>query len=209
MHFTLSCLASLRHKNGSRIVQLHSPSSPDTYCPTTHGAIISFSVLRASGERVPPHKVESSASRANIHIRSGCMCNPGAASTLLGFSSVLAEFNITTCDAEGHLDSPAAVQESYARNEYMERLVKEEGVVRVSFGLASSLADCACFIEFVRRFTKVEDDLVSKEKAGQLGAESPRDQSAFSRRRWRSSPHNVHLSGLYKFAIGLGRRMSL
>jgi hypothetical protein len=137
------------------------------------------------------------------------MCNPGAASTLLGFSPVLADFDIIMWDAEGHLDTPAAVQESYARNQHMEKLVKEEGVIRVSFGLASSLADCACFIEFVRRFIKVEDDSFSTEKAEQLGTENLRDQSAFGRRRWRSSPRNVPWNRLYKFAVGLGCRMSL
>jgi len=207
MHFTLSCLASLRHDNGTPVVQLHSPSSPDAYCPKTYGAIISFSVLRANRERVPPHEVERRASDVGIHLRSGCMCNPGAASTLLGFASELANFDITSCDAEGHFDTPAAVQESYARNENMERLVKEEGVIRVSFGLASSLGDCACFIEFVRTFIEAGDNPLNPEKLRPM-EEGRREQSAFGLGGWRSSPQKKHRNGLYKFAVGLGRHIS-
>lgn len=207
MHFTLSCLASLQHENGEPLVQLHSPSSPDLYCPKTHGAIISFSVLRASRGRVPPHEVERRASRAGIHIRSGCMCNPGAASTLLGFASVLANFDITSCDSAGHLDTPAAVQESYARNEHMETLVKEEGVIRVSFGLASSLADCACFVEFLRTFIEPKDDPSNAEKPKPTG-ERLRDRSALGPSWRRSSPRKKYWNGLYQLAVGLGRHMS-
>lgn len=185
MHFTLSALSSLHHTNGSPIILLHSPSSPATYSPRDYGAMISLSVLRASGARIPPRNVERAASRAGIHVRAGCMCNPGAASTLLGLASVLSGFQIDdekhghehSRDSEvelgGHSprpssrsetkrkcrcseDTPERVREVYARNENMQRLIEEEGVVRISFGLASSLADAARFVEFVREYAEAE-----------------------------------------------------
>jgi len=93
----------------------------------------------------------------------------------------------------------------------MERLVKEEGVIRVSFGLASSLADCACFIEFVRTFieaeAEAEADPLNPEKVKHM-EEGRSDKSAFGLGSWRSSPPKKHRNGLYKFAVGLGRRIS-
>jgi len=136
------------------------------------------------------------------------MCNPGAAGTLLGLSSTMANFDITSRDAEGHFDTPAAVQESYARNEHLEKLVKEEGVVRVSFGLTSTLGDCACFIQFVRTFVEV-DDLFNTRNAKQLEDHIPWDKIAVDRSNGRSSSSSVmHLHALNKFAAYLGRCLS-
>ncbi|KAF8307793.1 PLP-dependent transferase, partial [Clavulina sp. PMI_390] len=148
MHFTLSSLASLKHANGAPLIELHSPSSPDAYSPYSHGAVISMSFLRPTGVRVPPHDVEHRASAANIHVRAGCLCNPGAASCLLGRAKMLNEWEIHAQDSHGNYDTPASVQESYAANKHMERLIREEGVVRISFGLASAISDAAMFIDF-------------------------------------------------------------
>ncbi|KAF9506597.1 hypothetical protein BS47DRAFT_1262223, partial [Hydnum rufescens UP504] len=131
MHFTLSALRSLSHDDGTPLVLIHSPSTQ--YTPSKHGAIISLSVVSSTGKFVPPRIVERRASLENIHIRAGCMCNPGATSELLGLAD---------------RDGPAATLSTYAANEDMERLIEEEGVVRVSFGLASSLEDSWAFISF-------------------------------------------------------------
>jgi hypothetical protein len=183
MHFTLSALRSLSHDDGTPLVLIHSPSTQ--YTPSKHGAIISLSVVSSTGKFVPPRVVERRASLENIHIRAGCMCNPGAASELLGLTDVLAAFNFrkasyasditsnnpntsplcthsasqsesilapTLCQDIEERDGPAATLSTYAANEDMERLIEEEGVVRVSFGLASSLEDSWAFISFVRSF---------------------------------------------------------
>ena len=77
------------------------------------------------------------------------MCNPGAASTALGLEAVLASFRIVR-DDETNGDGDDARDRSYEQNPGMERLIHEEGVVRVSFGLPSSLGDAAVFVDFVR-----------------------------------------------------------
>ncbi|KAF8307795.1 PLP-dependent transferase [Clavulina sp. PMI_390] len=162
MHFTLSSLTSLKHANGAPLVELHSPSSPDAYSPSDHGAVISMSFLKPSGGRVPPHAVEQRASTANIHVRAGCLCNPGAASCLLGRAKMLNDWEIHAQDSQGNYDTPASVKESYAANEHMERLIRDEGVVRISFGLASAISDAAAFVDFSRSFLDV-DTAVPKE----------------------------------------------
>lgn len=217
MHFTLSSLVSLKHSNGSPLVELHSPSTPNSYSPSTHGAVISLSLLRPDGERVPPHEVEHSASRANIHVRAGCLCNPGASSTLLGLAPVLANFDIKTHDANGNIDTPAAVVESYATNENMERLIRDEGVVRISFGLASSLADAASFVNFARTFVDVQQSvtegkssIVAPKLRKLAEAEIIREEvpSSPTRSNARLSGHVIRWNGFSKLTTRFGRRVS-
>ncbi|KAF8312857.1 hypothetical protein DL93DRAFT_2081816 [Clavulina sp. PMI_390] len=157
MHFTLSSLASLKHKNGKPLVDLHSPSGPDEYSPTTHGAVISMSFLKPSGERFLPHDIENAASRANIHVRAGCLCNPGASTTLTGTAKMLNDFDMKRVDATGKQDTPASIEESYAANEEMEWFIRDGGVVRMGFGLASAISDAAAFVDFARAFINVSD----------------------------------------------------
>ncbi|KAF8309410.1 PLP-dependent transferase [Clavulina sp. PMI_390] len=157
MHFTLSSLASLKHSNGKPVVDLHSPSGPDEYSPSTHGAVISMSFLKPSGERFLPHDIENAASRANIHVRAGCLCNPGASTTLTGMTEMLNNFDMKRVDAEGKQDTPSSVSESYASNEDMEWFIRDGGVVRMGFGLASAISDAAAFVEFSRTFVDVTE----------------------------------------------------
>jgi len=199
MHFTLSALRSLSHDDGTPLVLIHSPSTQ--YIPSKHGAIISLSVVSSTGKFVPSRIVERRASLENIHIRAGCMCNPGAASELLGFADVLAAFNFrkasyasgitsnntntsplcthsasqaesilapTLCQDTEERDGPAATLSTYAANEDMERLI-EEGVVRVSFGLASSLEDSWAFVSFVQGFRDRMGPLATEKVPGVVG----------------------------------------
>ena len=209
MHFTLSALRSLSHENGTPIVLIHSPSIP--YSSSTHGAVIALSVVSSTGKLVAPRTVECRASLENIHIRAGCMCNPGAASELLGLADVLAGFKFRKpsyssdsgssdrstsplCpqsasasapqsqsllapklfqDVEDR-DGPTATQCTYAVNKDMERLIDEEGVVRIGFGLASSLEDAWAFISFIRGFRDGVDSVMT-EKEFVSSEHSPRD----------------------------------
>ncbi|KAF8308351.1 PLP-dependent transferase, partial [Clavulina sp. PMI_390] len=155
MHFTLSSLASLKHANGKPVVDMHSPAGPDQYSPATHGALISMSFLKPNGERFLPHDIENAASLANIHVRAGCLCNPGASTTLTGMEDMLNGFDMKRIDAEGKEDTPASVTESYAENEDMEWFIRDGGVVRMGFGLASNISDAATFVEFARTFVNV------------------------------------------------------
>ena len=198
MYFTLSYLDSLRHTNGRPIVQIHSPVHPlsksrsepgrlasdlKPYSPQTHGAIISLSVLNSSGERVPPHRVEREAGRSGIHIRAGCMCNPGASAELLGLSTEFSKFKFeepyrsdgySKSSYNDERDSPHAVHRTYSNstNQNLQRLIEEEGVVRVSFGLASTLKDAWKFIQFVKKFTKEQESGTYLDAVGALASGS-------------------------------------
>ncbi|KAF8324448.1 pyridoxal phosphate-dependent transferase [Cantharellus anzutake] len=186
MHFTLSYLDSLRHTNGKPIVRIHSPTpaikaksisgSPNSYSPQTHGAMVSFSLLNSTGDRVPPHRVEREAGKAGIHIRSGCMCNPGASAELLGVTNEVANFKLEESQStlNNERDSPHTTIRAYSDpiNENLERFIEEEGILRISFGLASTLKDAWMFIQFVKKYTKERESGAYHEDATVLASGS-------------------------------------
>lgn len=167
MHYTLSSMTSLKHSNGNPVVLVHSPSIPsdsDSYDPNTQGALITLSILlpgsspsgdaRSAGPpaRVPPRLVERLAALRNLHVRAGCMCNPGASSAFLGLSGTLNGFELPSPSSHPSSESNPVSEEYMTRpsNEGMAHLIANEGVVRISFGLASNIEDAGKWIGFVR-----------------------------------------------------------
>jgi len=85
--------------------------------------------MQAKGDPIPLSTVAAHAAANGIALRTGCMCNPGGAATLLSLGSLMAVL--------GHGDSKhpptlRALEEAAGR---------ELGVVRISFGLASCWTD--------------------------------------------------------------------
>lgn len=170
--FTISSLLSLRHSNHSCIVEIHSPTigTDGTYDPSRYGAIIALSVLTRSGCTISCRLVERMASEKGIHVRAGCMCNPGATAHLLGAKTMTEELwkhleketgeqSVRLASSVSHLD-PALVGQ-----------IREFGVVRVSFGLASSLDDAGAFVDFVRS-TFCDFEVDDREAPGRMRSAS-------------------------------------
>ncbi len=82
---------------------------------------------------IPNSFIEYAASRQNISLRTGCMCNPGGAASLLGLRDAMAAL---PCDATLR-----------AFEQYMGR---ELGVVRTSLGLATDFRDVWRVIQFAK-----------------------------------------------------------
>jgi selenocysteine lyase/cysteine desulfurase len=85
--------------------------------------------MQEKGELVPPSRVAAHAAVNGIALRTGCMCNPGGAATMLSLGSLMAE-----------LDQGNANQAPSLRS-LEEAAGRELGVVRISFGLASCWTD--------------------------------------------------------------------
>ena len=86
-------------------------------------------MIQEKGEPVPLSRVAAHAAENGIALRTGCMCNPGGAAALLSLGSLMAVLG----DGDTkHPPSLRALEEAAGR---------ELGVVRISFGLASSWAD--------------------------------------------------------------------
>lgn len=80
---------------------------------------------------IPNSFVEFAASTKNISLRTGCMCNPGASSALLGIEEQMQQLfpGVTLKDIS-------------------EMLGRELGVVRISLGLASNFRDVWRVLQF-------------------------------------------------------------
>ena len=156
-------MAELRHdKNGAPVVKILSklPSRrlKSIGEQSDAGSTVSFIILSVSqcgtcagstcscrphvtrvqptGDMLPNIFVEYVATTHNISLRTGCMCNPGGASALLGVQNVMDRL----CDGATLRD--------------METLVgRELGVVRVSLGLGSDWGDVWRVLQFLKGFS--------------------------------------------------------
>jgi molybdenum cofactor sulfurtransferase len=80
---------------------------------------------------IPNSFVEYSASKLNLSLRTGCMCNPGGAAAMLGIQDAMQRL----CDG-------------VTRKEFEDDVGHELGVVRVSLGLASNFQDVWTVLRF-------------------------------------------------------------
>ncbi|KAH0828956.1 methyltransferase type 11 [Lanmaoa asiatica] len=160
MHFLTSSMAGLRHDtNGTPVVKILSKlphqrlKSVGEQSDT--GSTVSFIILSVSkfatrtrstlmsplpvqqptGDMLPNTFIEDVATMYNISLRTGCMCNPGGASALLGIQNVMDNL----CNGTTLKD--------------VETLVgRQLGVVRVSLGLGSDWRDVWRVIQFLEGF---------------------------------------------------------
>jgi molybdenum cofactor sulfurtransferase len=80
---------------------------------------------------MPNSFIEYSASRQSISLRTGCMCNPGAAAALLGIQ-----------------DDMQRLYPGVTLKDFENIVGRELGVIRISLGLASNFQDVWKVIRF-------------------------------------------------------------
>ena len=130
----LDCLPALRHSNGRPMVGLQGPRTADR-----RGGTIAFRVFDPDGAVVSERRVEELAAQANISLRTGCFCNPGAGEAAHGVTA-----------AEMRAVFEAGVPLSFAGLQHrMQEHGKAIGAIRISVGLASNFADVYRFMHFV------------------------------------------------------------
>lgn len=101
---------------------------------TPKGPIVACNFLRADGSYVGYSEVHKLAEINNIHLRTGCFCNPGACQHYLG----LKESDLMSNIAAGHVcgDDIDVVNGL------------PTGAVRLSLGYMSTFEDVEAFVEF-------------------------------------------------------------
>ena len=97
------------------------------------GSTVSLLFLDPKGDMIPNSFVEFAASRLKLSLRTGCVCNPGGASVLLGIE-----------------ESMTYLQQGVTLDEYERRLGRELGVVRMSLGIVSSFEDVYRALDFAK-----------------------------------------------------------
>ncbi|KAK8812629.1 hypothetical protein WA538_003841 [Blastocystis sp. DL] len=74
--FLYERLTLIRHSNGMPVVEVYGKHEmKDT---TMQGGIIAFNLLRSDGSHIGYYDVQTDSAKKNIHVRTGCHCNPGA-----------------------------------------------------------------------------------------------------------------------------------
>lgn len=134
----LDALTGLHHSNGRSVVHVHGPT--DT---RNRGGTVTFVMADRNGRHVDDRRVEELASGANISLRTGCFCNPGAGEIANGLTAEQMRPWFGRAD-------PVTFRELRDRL----RLEHEIAVaaIRVSMGVATTFADVYRFMCFMQSF---------------------------------------------------------
>jgi molybdenum cofactor sulfurtransferase len=129
-------LSSMTHSTGARVCRVYGKQAPDY--TRSNGPTIAFNLQDAWGNWVGKTEVEKLASVKNIQFRTGGLCNPGG---------IAAHLNLSTSELRKNF---AAGQKCGDDNDVMNG--KPTGVIRVSFGAMSNVADADKLIDFIEEF---------------------------------------------------------
>ncbi|KAJ3679297.1 hypothetical protein LUZ60_017308 [Juncus effusus] len=141
--FTRGKMLNLKHGNDKQVCKIYGGNFK-------MGPTIAFNLKREDGSWFGYREVEKLASLSNIHLRTGCFCNPGACAKHLGLShsDLISNFEA------GHV--------CWDDNDVING--KPTGAVRVSFGYMSTFEDADKFLKFL------EESFVSKTQSYENGS---------------------------------------
>ena len=131
-------LSSLEHANGVPLCVIYKDSTSKYGDGKTQGPTVAFNLQGSLGNWIGKSIVEELAIANNIQIRTGGVCNPGGIAGFLGLT-------------------PSEMRRNYAEglrcgNGLDEIDAKPTGIVRVSLGAMSSMADIDMLIRFMDLF---------------------------------------------------------
>ncbi|ESK87857.1 cysteine desulfurase [Moniliophthora roreri MCA 2997] len=135
-HYLVTSLAKLRHEITDipvvRVLSRRPRKRPRSIGEQSDtGSTVSVIFSLPSGEMMPNSFIEHAASRRNISLRTGCMCNPGGAAAILNIE-----------------DDMKRLYPGVTRKDFEEFMGRELGVVRISLGLGSNFQDVWNVIQF-------------------------------------------------------------
>lgn len=132
----LSNLTELKHSNGAALVRVYGPTTSEG-----RGGAVTVNFYDKDGKAFDHRYIEEQANEANISLRTGCFCNPGAGEVALQIS-------------RGELDV------CFTQPEHEDRLSiddfrkcidgKSSGAVRISVGTVTNFKDVQGFLAFAR-----------------------------------------------------------
>ena len=134
----LENLLALRHSNGAPVLRVYGPTDMEA-----RGGTVTVNFYDPKDVLIDHRRIDELAGRANISLRTGCFCNPGADEMAHG----LTEEDM----AMAFEDSERMTFEQFLAV-LEDREGKSAGAVRISMGLATNFADVYRFWEFARSF---------------------------------------------------------
>jgi molybdenum cofactor sulfurtransferase len=135
----LEQMRALRHTSGRPLVRFYGPTSTER-----RGGTIAFNYYDCDGQPHDSRRIEALAAEANISLRTGCFCNPGAGEIA---------HNITKAEMAECFKSDEPI--SFDQFTALIRSIgegKSASTVRISVGLASNFADVHRMVTFARGF---------------------------------------------------------
>jgi len=131
----ISQLLTLRHSNGRPVLQLYGLAHIQG-----RGGTLSVNFFDRDGHMMDCTDVEQRANAANISLRAGCHCNPGARELALG----LDQEDLVNCFS----DQTRVTFEQFLRG----IAGQTTGALRASLGLVSNFADVYTYVQFAKTF---------------------------------------------------------
>ena len=132
----LDNLTSMTHSNGVPLVRVYGPTNVEE-----RGGAVTVNFYDDDNQPIDHRYIEKRANEANISLRTGCFCNPGAGEVALGISRVELDVCFTQPGHEDRLtvdDFRSCIDG------------KSSGAVRVSVGLVTNFNDIQGFLAFAR-----------------------------------------------------------
>ena len=132
----LDNLNSLKHSNGVPLVRVYGPTNLDK-----RGGAVTVNFYDEHNRPLDHRFIEQKANEANISLRTGCFCNPGAGEVALEISRVELDVCFTQPGHEDRLtvdDFRSCIDG------------KSSGAVRVSVGMVTNFNDIQGFLAFAR-----------------------------------------------------------
>jgi selenocysteine lyase/cysteine desulfurase len=132
----LENLTSMKNANGTQLVRMYGPTRIEK-----RGGAVTVNFYDPNNEPLDHRFIEQQANEANISLRTGCFCNPGAGEVALEISRVELDVCFTLAGLEDRLtvdDFRSCIDG------------KSTGAVRISVGMISNFNDIQGFLAFAR-----------------------------------------------------------
>ncbi|HUG34372.1 MAG TPA: aminotransferase class V-fold PLP-dependent enzyme, partial [Anaerolineales bacterium] len=132
----LNNLTALKHANGADLVRIYGPTTGEG-----RGGAVTVNFYDQDGNVFDHRYIEAQANNANISLRTGCFCNPGAGEVALGVSRVELDVCFTK---PGH-------EERLSQDDF--RMCfdgKSIGAVRISVGMVTNYKDVKAVLSFAK-----------------------------------------------------------
>jgi selenocysteine lyase/cysteine desulfurase len=132
----LDNLTSLKHSNGVPLVRVYGPTNL-----SARGGAVTVNFYDENNQPLDHRFIEQKANEANISLRTGCFCNPGAGEVALEISRV----ELDVCFTQpGHEDR-------FTVDDFRSCIDgKSSGAVRISVGMVTNFNDIQGFLDFAR-----------------------------------------------------------
>lgn len=146
----IDTLTKLCHSNGKPLVRILGPANTKA-----RGGTVTVVMFDKNGRAIDDRRVEELANHANISLRTGCFCNPGAGEVA---------HQLTSREMVTFFDTGKPMTFLELRAEMLKLYDKSVSAIRVSVGLVTNFDDVYYLVEFMRGFLdKTSEEIGSAE----------------------------------------------